>query len=175
MIVAGLDISCTNTGIAFLGVADGVVQAIPKVLMVGSIPGPKKMRGLDRASYVAGEVLKLYDNYLPELVVMEGYAFAKPFAMVPLVEIGTVIRYFTRQRGLDYVDVAPTKLKKFVTGSGNAKKDQMMMHVFKRWRFEAPNSDEADAYGLACMGLSAKGSLLGTKEMVQLTAKIFDN
>ncbi|WP_330481350.1 hypothetical protein [Streptomyces sp. NBC_00724] len=45
--------------------------------------------------------------------------------------------------------VAPPSVKKFVTGSGRADKDKMMLAVYMRWQFEAPNHDVADAYTLA--------------------------
>lgn len=45
--------------------------------------------------------------------------------------------------------VAPPSVKKFVTGSGRADKDKMMLAVYMRWKFEAPNHDVADAYTLA--------------------------
>ncbi|MCX5318137.1 hypothetical protein [Streptomyces sp. NBC_00154] len=45
--------------------------------------------------------------------------------------------------------VAPTSVKKFVTGSGRADKDKMLLAVYMRWQFEAPNHDVADAYTLA--------------------------
>ena len=48
--------------------------------------------------------------------------------------------------------VAPQALKKFVTGKGNVKKDQMKLAVFKRWGVEFPTTDETDAYALAQWG-----------------------
>lgn len=48
--------------------------------------------------------------------------------------------------------VAPTLLKKFVTGKGNAKKDELRLAIFKKWDFEAKTADECEAYALAMMG-----------------------
>ena len=50
------------------------------------------------------------------------------------------------------VEVPPSTLKKFVTGKGNAKKDQMMLAIYKRWGTEFDNNDAADAYALAQYG-----------------------
>lgn len=54
----------------------------------------------------------------------------------------------TWQPGLLFA-VAPSSVKKFVTGSGVADKDKMLLAVYKRWEFEAPDHDTADAYTLA--------------------------
>lgn len=48
--------------------------------------------------------------------------------------------------------VAPTTLKKFVTGKGNAQKDLIMQQVYKKYDFEARNSNEADSFGLWQIG-----------------------
>lgn len=46
---------------------------------------------------------------------------------------------------------------KFVTGAGNASKDQIMMSVYKHWGFEAKTNNIADAIGLAMFGLGCAG------------------
>ena len=45
--------------------------------------------------------------------------------------------------------VPPSTLKKFVTGSGVAPKNKMMLGVYKKWGVEFETDDEADAYALA--------------------------
>ncbi|GGJ48643.1 crossover junction endodeoxyribonuclease RuvC [Virgibacillus salexigens] len=52
-----------------------------------------------------------------------------------------------------YTDVAPSALKKFVTGKGNAAKDIIMRDVFKKWGFENNSNNICDAYALARFGL----------------------
>lgn len=50
--------------------------------------------------------------------------------------------------------VPPSVLKKWVTGSGNADKFRVGQHIAKRWpEVELRTDDEADALGLASMGL----------------------
>jgi crossover junction endodeoxyribonuclease RuvC len=51
-----------------------------------------------------------------------------------------------------YLMVAPTALKKFITGKGNAKKELMLMKIFKRYGLEFENNNLADAYALARYG-----------------------
>ena len=57
------------------------------------------------------------------------------------------------QNDIKYKIVTPGELKKFITGKGQAKKDLILLNVFKRWGVEFDNSDLADAYGLSRMAL----------------------
>jgi crossover junction endodeoxyribonuclease RuvC len=54
-------------------------------------------------------------------------------------------------------EVAATTLKKFATGKGNAKKEQVIGHVQKNWNQLFSTSDEADAFVLYRMALVAAG------------------
>lgn len=54
-------------------------------------------------------------------------------------------------------EVAPTTLKKFVTGKGNACKDMMGHHVSHRWAAWLLNNNEVDAFGLFRLGLCCEG------------------
>jgi Holliday junction resolvasome RuvABC endonuclease subunit len=46
------------------------------------------------------------------------------------------------------INVAPTTLKKFVTGSGAADKVKMALAVSRKWKREFKNDNETDAYAL---------------------------
>lgn len=52
-----------------------------------------------------------------------------------------------------YKIVAPGTIKKFVTGDGRAKKDLMLLKVYKKWGVEFADDNLADAYSLARMAL----------------------
>jgi hypothetical protein len=45
--------------------------------------------------------------------------------------------------------VPPMTLKKFISGKGNAKKDEIMLQIYKRYGVEINENNAADAYGLA--------------------------
>jgi Holliday junction resolvasome RuvABC endonuclease subunit len=49
------------------------------------------------------------------------------------------------------VEVPPTVLKKWTTGHGNAKKEQMAIAVKERWQFASHSHDIVDAIALAQM------------------------
>lgn len=59
------------------------------------------------------------------------------------------IRMALHRRGWQYSDVAPAAVKKFATGRGNTKKDEMVLPIFKRWGFEHSSDNVRDAFVLS--------------------------
>jgi len=49
------------------------------------------------------------------------------------------------------LQIPPMTLKKYATGKGNSKKQEMMMQVYKRWGVELNDDNAADAYALGRM------------------------
>lgn len=47
------------------------------------------------------------------------------------------------------LQIPPMTLKKYATGKGNAKKQEMMLQIYKRWGVELNDDNAADAYALA--------------------------
>ena len=45
--------------------------------------------------------------------------------------------------------VPPMTLKKYATGKGTAKKQEMLMQIYKRWGIEFNDDNAADSYGIA--------------------------
>ena len=158
MIVMGIDPS-TKTGYVILRgahMADGSTTA--SVCQYGEINFPKK-RGMDRVQSIGRQIGDLIDEWSPDAVVIEGYAFANRHTLVTLVEIQTCIRlhlheYSVKRDRQTWAECQPSMLKKFVTGKGTSKKDVVMLNVFKTWGFEGTDN-EADAYGLAMLALYA--------------------
>jgi Holliday junction resolvasome RuvABC endonuclease subunit len=64
-----------------------------------------------------------------------------------------MIRIMLKKREINYSIIAPGTLKKFVTGDGRAKKDLMLLKVFKKWGVEFADDNLADAYSLARLAL----------------------
>ena len=87
-------------------------------------------------------------------VCIEGPSYASNGAFI--LQMGALhfmIRLMLKRAGVSYKIVAPGTLKKFVTGDGRAKKDLMLLKVFKKWGVEFDNDNLADAYSLARMAL----------------------
>lgn len=141
MLYIGIDPS-TKTGLVALD-KDGQVVYAKELTMPGK--DPARMSGLlDLIHY---DVMRL--NYKDNIkIAIEGFGFASQQGFL-LGGIGWGIRCNLHNMGLTYIDVAPTSLKKFVGGKGNAKKDQVRLEVYKRWGYEHKSDNVVDAYVLA--------------------------
>lgn len=109
-------------------------------------------KGWERLQSIAIAFNRTLDIWKPDVIVIEHYAYANRFSLVDLVEIGTVIRLCLHARDMEWWECPPTSLKKWVTGKGNAKKEDMAHHVFERWQYKSPSDDITDAYALAMLG-----------------------
>ncbi len=107
-----------------------------------------EVKGLPRLSWL-NHVIKIELEQDYALVCIEGYAFARPNQAHQLGELGGALRLQLYWRDNPWIEIAPTALKKFATGKGNADKNQIMLQVYKRWGFEAESNNVADAFVLA--------------------------
>lgn len=138
---AGVDPSYDSTGVVILD-SEG------KALHQGTIKA--KGRGLLRVAALRDALLDMVEKAGIDVVAVEGYAFAKRTAGAHQSgELGGVVRLALYESGISVIDVPPTTLKKFVTGRGNARKEEVVLEVYKRWGVSCTKHDEADAYGLA--------------------------
>lgn len=149
IVIIGVDPS-TKVGVAV--VDDGTI-------LHTEVYAAPRLKGLIRAGNLAGQLMELVTRHQPSYLVFEGYSYSNHDTLVTLVEIGTVLRYFVEQAGIAYYVVAPTSLKKFVTGKGNSKKELILLEVYKRWGHSAETDDEADAVGLAMFGMAMHGKI----------------
>lgn len=143
-VILGLDLSLTHTGWAASG--DPVLQ-IP----VGSLK-PKKLKGVERLAWFETELKELIWFHKPTLAVIENYAFGATNQLAQLGELGGICRLILHRNDVPFIEVAPTTLKKFVTGKGNSEKNAMMLQCYKLWNVEFSDNNEADAFALAKFG-----------------------
>jgi crossover junction endodeoxyribonuclease RuvC len=121
----------------------------------------QKLFGSDSKGETEDRLLELEKEFkfIPSImslhsVCMEGPAYASQGAFI--LQMGALhfmIRIMLKKKGVPFKVVAPGTLKKFVTGDGRAKKDLMLLKVYKKWGVEFENDNLADAYGLARMAL----------------------
>lgn len=148
--IIGLDLSLTATGVAFLA-SDGTCT----LTTLKSSPSEDDEYRLSTCKAAIMEVLV---RTQPQLVVMEGLSFGSndPSAQ-QRAWLHWAVRLNMWRRTMPFKVVAPTSLKKFTTGSGAAKKEQMMLEVFKRWGVDAGDNNQADAAALAFLGATYIG------------------
>lgn len=147
MIVMGIDPSLTSTGIVVL---DG-----DKILLSRAIvtkPGDYQ-RDILRLMAIRDEIVDILYRSRPDRVAIEGFSMgSKGRAVCQIGMLGGLIRELLESwsdRGYTWHEVPPTTLKKFVTGKGNAAKDEMRLWCYKKWAVEFQSHDEVDAYSLA--------------------------
>lgn len=153
--VVGLDPSVTSFGVAEVG-SDGVVG--PTLAL------RPKVKGAERLLWFRGKLDLVAVKYTSEdLAVLEGYSYGSRNLSYAGEVVGiTKLAFY--EVGVPMIVVPPATLKKFVTGSGNAKKDEMRLEVYKRFGFEAKSQDEVEAVALALFGLHWVGAGEGNED-----------
>lgn len=147
MKIVGLD---TSTWVG-MGLSDG--QEIKgKCINVGDL------RGWQRVQLIAKNVQATLEVWSPEFAVIEDYAFNLGKGMVngdtivTQVSIGAMVRCSLQSLGIPWVEVRPSTLKKWTTGTGKADKHQMATAVRNNWGFVSPSDDIVDGVALAQFG-----------------------
>lgn len=113
-------------------------------------------RLLDIKEWIQSKLLFLDENgNLPTNAAMEGTVLASHSAL-KLGELAALVKITLYEMMIaENPDVAvplqipPMTLKKYATGKGNAKKQEMMLQIYKRWDVELNDDNAADAYSLA--------------------------
>lgn len=162
----GLDLSMRATGLVVLDEAGEVVLR----QRIGWKDSCKTVH--ERIRYFAkvakevqatvAEVHKNGEGLHKMAIAVEDYATHGPGDPTIGPELGAIVRL-----GLmcypSLHEVSATSLKKFATGKGNATKDVVMLHTFKRWAFDCGDDNNlADAYVLARM---VRAAYLGDNDM----------
>lgn len=90
-------------------------------------------------------------------IAMEGTVLASQSALV-LGELSATVKLTLWGFFKDYdhqehlkvpLQIPPMTLKKYAAGKGNAKKQEMLMQIYKRWGIEFSDDNAADSYALA--------------------------
>lgn len=156
MITLGLDLSLTETGTTVLKdgnlVSKGVIKSKPS--------GKRPCDEVRRIQGIVNDIKKILDEHNPDMVILEGIAFMarNTTALAQLAGLSYMVRSEIVDRNIPFLVVAPTSLKKFATGKGNAQKDVVMLETYKRYGVSILNNNECDAYCLSQVGLAAGGA-----------------
>lgn len=163
-VVVGIDASLTGFGLCSFGVSTKTGEIEHQLWRYTS-----KLKGVERL----GDIRDWFTERLCYEVAaqgdlahvsMEGYAWGSRFNREVMGELGGVVKlalldHCTQRlsRAVPTALVPPPTLKKFTAGSGNAKKEQMIMAVYKKWGVDTNSNDEADAYSLARVSAAIVG------------------
>lgn len=112
--------------------------------------------GVDRLKHAQTLVLSFMD-YVEKMtghpiseVAMEGYAFGSQMSHMA-GELGGAVKLALDSRKTTPKIAPPSVVKKYATSKGNAKKQEIILHVYKKWGLELLDDNAADAYVLARM------------------------
>lgn len=146
MIILGIDPSLVSTGCIILKHGKIVNSQLIKSKPAGNRP----IDELNRILKIRNEI-KMKNV---KIAIIEGLAFAahRTRAISQLSALNYLIRERLSKLKIPFIIVAPTTLKKFITGKGNSPKDIMMMAVYKRYGIEFTNNNLCDAFSLAMCG-----------------------
>lgn len=155
MNLAALDLSLTGTGYAD---ASGT----------GSMP--TKLKGMERLCFLRDRVLHFCDGR--DLVVIEGPSLhSKGRGTCERWGYRGIVLLALHDAGIPFIEIAPSSLKLFATGKGNAKKDTVMLAA-ARQGFEGADNDEADAWWLLQMARAHYTGSADTEYRKKALAKV---
>ena len=147
----GVDTSSTHTAIVILNNKGGLVS---HYLIE---PSCKDLR--DRGLIIYKECINIINTFNPEItnVIIEAPAFMAKGKVADLAMITGAI-YYTLSKDFNVVLAPPSTVKKFFTGNGRAKKEDMLakcpeylINTFKKTHKKI--DDLVDGYALAMYGL----------------------
>jgi Holliday junction resolvasome RuvABC endonuclease subunit len=119
-------------------------------------------RLVDIYNWLDGKIFEFqYNGWQIKDSAMEGTVLASHSALA-LGELSAIVKlvlwYKLQEPPLQ---IPPMTLKKYASGKGNAKKQEMLLQIFKRWGIEFNDDNAADAYALARL---ASGSAIDAIE-----------
>ena len=145
--IVGLDLSLTATGF----------YVFDEDRENGGLLDTGKLAGIERVDSILEQVHNIAD--CPRgLVVIEDFSFAsRGRAVFDIGGLGWLVRHQLWKAKIKFWLVAPTALKKFITGTGNAQKSLILKEVYKRYTKDFTDDNVADAYALARIGRAIAG------------------
>jgi len=136
-------------------------QPLFNIKDLGTIKTTAKEKLQARIDYIIKELFQigLYSKEDTALVGIENYSFgSRDRGILDRAELRGVILWHLYKSEVPFILIAPQSMKKFVSGSGNTKKDMIPMHVRQKYAteflsaaIEPKDNNQADAVGLAAM------------------------
>lgn len=170
-IYLGVDASWTATALCALSFPDGIERRDESLICTDPKNWPNDYA---RLQHIGERFFSFVENVQPSYIAIEGYSFGSRQGREAAGELGGHLRWMLHTGDYGFLIVPPLTLKKFVTGKGQGKKEQMMMHTFKRWGYEATDNNACDAYCLSRLGwqISTKSELKLTQDLWKKCAVI---
>jgi Holliday junction resolvasome RuvABC endonuclease subunit len=153
----GLDMSLSGTGVCILTGNEIKVETI-------KTKPDDFSNDLERLKYIVAKVMERIPN-TTSMICMEDFFTpgnsAQIGSAIKLAMLGTTMRLALYDKGLPFWTIAPTQLKKWITGSGASQKSLIIMSVFKVYGREVKDDNQADSMVLAHIAKALDESSVG--------------
>ena len=102
---------------------------------------------------IKNRVMKLIKEYNVKVAAIEGYSYGsfKKGVLAQIAESSGLVKSSLREKNIPFYIVPPKSLKVFISGNGNAKKEEMQHAILKKFFLSFEDDNEADAFGLAAL------------------------
>lgn len=150
---AGIDPGLAKTGVVILNAA---AELVDSVLLTS-----KPSYTWEQRTFRIWSLSRVLENHLPwpcECAVLEGYSHSSGYRAHHMGELGHAYRSKLLNfygAGVVFV-VPPTTVKKFITGSGRATKEEVLESVARRFGHKFEDTNLSDACAMALFSLALK-------------------
>ena len=109
-----------------------------------------KLKGVtERIVNIREKIKNMISLYSIDTIVMEDYSYMSSGRFTFTAgEVGGAIKLLCFDNKIKLMIVPPSLLKKFICNKGQAKKEQMLLQLYKKYGKEFNNNNIADAFGL---------------------------
>jgi crossover junction endodeoxyribonuclease RuvC len=163
----GIDCSFSGTAIVILDSDGKVIQE----KLISTKANTSDQYDIEKRMLKIVEELSLIKDYPDiKLTYIEEISFGSTGSGADqLAALNYYIRVFMYQNDIVYYTVPPTTLKKYITGSGQCKKNLMLKEVYKKWNVDYVDDNLCDAYSLSRFALDnyVKGTMEPYKKKVK--------
>ena len=148
--ILGIDPSLSSTGWAVISIEDGR----PYLLDHGALKTDSKRPHGERLAYIRASLDAVFWEYAPVIAIPKEKGFSRHARTTQaLYKVHGVIEEMFAYDDGEVVDIPPTTVKKHVTGSGRASKEDVAGAVRQalglREDYEIKTDDETDAMAVA--------------------------
>jgi len=142
IVTVGIDASLTGTGVA---VKRG------SVIMVETIKTTPDAfeNDLARMIHIRNTIMAKMPNDVKLVCIEDFFTGMHAGSGIRLAMLGAIIRVAMYEKGIAFLIVAPTSLKKWILGKGVGEKNLILREVYRKLGMSVENDNEADGVVLA--------------------------
>jgi len=142
--------SLKNLGIAILEIKKNNIKIIDHFTHVFKSNLENKEQRLVETKKIITKLIKKHN--INQVLMELSLGFGKAFVRSQIIEITGVIKLVACEKKVNVKEIAPTRIKKLVTGSGKSKKTEMKKSIMERFNINKKDTGtehEVDAIGVA--------------------------